>query len=131
MLEMAQQRYITNRYHNTSSVTDMLDHLDMELLESRRTNAQLTMMFRIIDNLVDVPAQQYLLPASSRTRATHSESTDRSPPLHHTTRTAFFHILSLHGTHCHQLWLKPLTWYPSNRGCPTSCIKSAVGASHK
>ena len=84
-LEMAQQRYITNRYHNTSSVSDMLDHLDMESLESRRIKAQLTMMFRIINNLVDVPALQYLLPASSRTKVTHSESTHRSPPLHHTT----------------------------------------------
>ena len=67
-LEMVQRRaarYITNRYHNTSSITDMLDHLDMESLESRRTKAQLTMMFRIINNLVDVPAQQYLIPASS------------------------------------------------------------------
>ena len=54
-----------------NSVTDMLDHLDMESLESRRTKAQLTMMFRIINNLVDVPAQQYLIPASRRTRAAH------------------------------------------------------------
>ena len=103
---MVQRRaawYITNRYHNTSSVTDMLVHLDMESLESRRTKAQLTMMFRIINKLVDVPAQQYLIPASSRTRAAYSYKYRQISSLHHTTRTAFFHILSLHGTHCHQL----------------------------
>ena len=41
-------------------------------LESRRTKAQLVIMYRIINNLVDVPASQYLLPASSRTRAANS-----------------------------------------------------------
>ena len=60
------------RYHNTSSVTEMLDHLNWETLESRRTKAQLTMMFRIVNRLVDVPLEQYLTPSSSRTRAYHS-----------------------------------------------------------
>ena len=75
LLEMVQWRaalYITNGYHNTSSVTDMLDHLDMESLESRRTKAQLIMMFRINNSLVDVTAQRNKLPASSQTRATDS-----------------------------------------------------------
>ena len=38
-IEMVQHRaarYVTNRYHNTSSVTSMLDHLEWETLESRR-----------------------------------------------------------------------------------------------
>ena len=67
-LEMVQQRaarYTTNRYHNTSSVSEMLDHLNWETLKSRRTKAQFTMMFRIVNSLVDVPLKQYLTPASS------------------------------------------------------------------
>ena len=43
-LEMVQRRaamYCTNRYHNTSSVTDMLQDLNWETLESRRTKLQL------------------------------------------------------------------------------------------
>ena len=74
-LEMVQRRaarYATNRYHNTSSVSEMLDHLNWETLESRRTKAQLTMMFRIVNSLVDVPLEQYLTSASSRTRSAHS-----------------------------------------------------------
>ena len=55
---------------NTSSVSDMLDHLQWESLESRRTKAQFTMMYKIGNDLVDVPAEQYLTPGSSRTRAT-------------------------------------------------------------
>ena len=38
-IEMVQRRaarYATNRYHDTSSVTNMLQHLDWESLESRR-----------------------------------------------------------------------------------------------
>ena len=74
-LEMVQRRaarYVTNRYHNTSSVTSMLDHLEWEYLEARRTKCQLTMLFKIINDLVDIPQEEYLTPASKRTRTLHS-----------------------------------------------------------
>jgi hypothetical protein len=41
-LEMIQNRaarYVANRYHNTSYVSDMLDQLEWQSLESRRTNS--------------------------------------------------------------------------------------------
>ena len=66
-IEMVQRRaarYVTNRYHNTSSVTSMLDHLEWETLESRRTKNQLIMFFKIVHGLVDIPADKYLTPAS-------------------------------------------------------------------
>ena len=75
-LEMVQRRaarYCTNRYHNTSSVTEMLQNLQWETLESRRTKIQLTMFFKIVNDLVDIPAEEYLSPASTRTRALHSK----------------------------------------------------------
>ena len=56
-LEMVQRRaarYVTNRYHNTSSVTSMLEHLELESLESRRVKCQPTMLFKIINDLVDI-----------------------------------------------------------------------------
>ncbi|XP_052212121.1 uncharacterized protein LOC127831167 [Dreissena polymorpha] len=68
-LEMVQRRaarYVTNRYHNTSSVSSMIEHLGWETLESRRTKAQLTMLYKIINDLVDIPANQYLVQAPSR-----------------------------------------------------------------
>ena len=64
--------YVTNRYHNTSSVTSMLDHLEWETLESIRTKNQLVMFFKIIHGLIDIPAERYLTPASTRTRSHHS-----------------------------------------------------------
>ena len=72
MVQRRAARYVTNRYHNTSSVTSMLDHLEWESLEARRAKNQLTMFFKIIHGLVDIPANDYLVPASTRTRSQHS-----------------------------------------------------------
>ena len=76
-IEMVQRRaarYATNRYHNISSVTEMLDTLQWESLESRRTKQQLTMMFKIVNNLVDIKADMYLTPSTSHTRKRHDKS---------------------------------------------------------
>ena len=70
-LEMVQRRaarHVTNRYHNTSSVTSMLDHRD----EARRTKHRLVMFFKIEYGLVDIPSDAYLTPASTRARSHHS-----------------------------------------------------------
>ena len=72
MVQRRAARYATNRYHNTSSVTTMLNQLDWETLEDRRTKAQLTMFYRITNDLVDIPADQYLTPANTTTRSSHS-----------------------------------------------------------
>ena len=53
MVQRRAARYVINRYHNTSSVTSMLDHLEWESLEARRAKNQLTMFFKIIHGLVD------------------------------------------------------------------------------
>ena len=55
MVHRRAARYVTNRYHNTSSVTSMLEHLECESLKARRIKCQLTMMFKIINGLVDIP----------------------------------------------------------------------------
>jgi len=49
-VEMVQQRaasFTTNRYHNTSSVSDMLHNLYWETLETRRQKLELTMLYKI------------------------------------------------------------------------------------
>jgi hypothetical protein len=65
-------RYVTNSYSQTSSVSAMLQELNWESLESRRTKAQLTLLYKIINDLVDIPSQPYLQPGSSRTRSQHA-----------------------------------------------------------
>ena len=75
-LEMVQRRaarYTTNRFRNTSSVSSMLEHLQWESLESRRVKIQLTLFYKVVNNLVDIPAADYLVPSTSSTRASHSK----------------------------------------------------------
>ena len=57
-------RYVTNRYHNTSSVSDMLDQLEWPSLESRRTNSWLTMT----KNLANVDTSDKLIPLQRSSR---------------------------------------------------------------
>ena len=73
MVQRRAARYATNRYRNTSSVTDMLDNLEWETLESRRTKIQLVMFFKIINDPVDIPSSNYLIPANSKTRSNNSK----------------------------------------------------------
>ena len=55
-------RYVTRRYHNTSSVTNMLCHLEWQTLEQRRIATNLTMLYKITNNIVTVPIHTYLTP---------------------------------------------------------------------
>ena len=72
MVQRRAARYVTNRNHNRSSVTDMLDHLGWDTLETRRSKLQLIMLYKIVHDLIDIPAADYLTPSTSRTRASHS-----------------------------------------------------------
>ena len=64
-------RYITGRYHKTSSVTDMIGDLKLETLEERRTNTYLLMMYNIINGHVDIYPHGYLTITESRTPPSH------------------------------------------------------------
>ncbi|XP_071170995.1 uncharacterized protein [Mytilus edulis] len=62
-IEMVQRRaacYATNRYRNTSSVGSMLEKLDWESLENRRVKLQLTLLYTVVNDFVDIPCDTYL-----------------------------------------------------------------------
>jgi hypothetical protein len=62
-LEQVQRRaarYVTNRYHNTSSVSAMLNHLQLPTLEHRRNLNRITMLYKITNNLIAVDPKLYL-----------------------------------------------------------------------
>ena len=64
-LEMVQRRaarYVLRRYHNTSSVTEMLNVLEWDTLENRRRQQRLTMMYKIHHGLVAVNKDAYMCP---------------------------------------------------------------------
>jgi hypothetical protein len=67
-LEQVQRRaarYVTNHYHNISSVSAMLNHLQWPTLEHRRTLSRITMLYKITNNLIAVDPKLYLTPQPS------------------------------------------------------------------
>ncbi|CAG2215457.1 unnamed protein product [Mytilus edulis] len=73
MVQRREARYATNRYRNTSSVGSMLEELDWESLENRRVKLQLSLLYKVVNVLVDIPCDMYLTPMSSRTRSSHTK----------------------------------------------------------
>ena len=76
-IEMVQRRaarYVVNRYHNTSSVTSMLEELKWPILEERRQRARLVLMYKIVSGLVKIDATDRLVQPSrlSRNMGQHS-----------------------------------------------------------
>ena len=79
-LEMVQRRYaryVCNDYGRTSSVTSMLKNIGWEQLEERRAKSRVTMLYRIVNDLVDIPATDYLLQAPTTRK--NSDATFRVP----------------------------------------------------
>ena len=68
MVQRRSARFVMNGYRRTSSATAMLETLNWDTLERRRDQARLTMMYRIVHQLVDIPAETYLTPSSQTGR---------------------------------------------------------------
>ena len=75
-IEMVQRRaarYVTNRYHNTSSVSNMLEHLGWQTLQERREQHRLNMFYKMNHGKVAIHPSEYLDHNTSE-RAPHSQS---------------------------------------------------------
>ena len=73
MVQRRTARFTTNRYRNTSSVSSMLDHLQWESLESRRSKIQLALLYKVVNDLVEIPSSAYLTPSTAKTRPSHTK----------------------------------------------------------
>ena len=62
MIQKRSARYVTNRYHNTSSVEIMLQKLQWPTLEERRKKARLTLLYKVTNGEVKIDAGNILLP---------------------------------------------------------------------
>jgi hypothetical protein len=74
-LEMVQRRaarYVQNNYHNTSSVTSMIDTLGWPTLAERRLKTRLIMLYKITHALIAIP-NNILIPTDSRTSSAWNE----------------------------------------------------------
>ena len=63
-------RYVTNRFHNTSSVTNMLHELKWDSLQQRRCKSRLTMLYKMSNDLIDISHSDYLIPSTLSHHAT-------------------------------------------------------------
>jgi len=66
-IEMVQRRaarFVTNNYSRHSSVTAMLQKLQWDNLAQRRARAKVTMLYKITNSLVDIPASDILIPST-------------------------------------------------------------------
>ena len=60
MVQRRAARWVTGRYHNTSSVTDMLHRLDWRTLEQSRVDLRPCMLYKVQNNLVAIEEDKYL-----------------------------------------------------------------------
>ena len=92
-------RFVTGRYHNTSSVSSMIDHLNWESLEQRRQKARVIMLYKIIHNEVDINPQSYLKKQERTTRSAHPfQFQTYSPTIQIMSNTASFRKQYASGT---------------------------------
>ena len=74
-LEQVQRRaarFVNNNFYNREpgAVTAMISELSWETLEQRRAKTRAVLMYKIINNLVDIPSHTLLIPPDGRTRGT-------------------------------------------------------------
>ena len=89
MLEKVQRRaarWVLNRHHNTSSVTSMLHDLQWPLLEQRRAQSRLTLLYKIHHRLVAIPPPPELTPTHIR----YTRYTDTNTYMAIQTRTNYY-----------------------------------------
>ncbi|XP_052239291.1 uncharacterized protein LOC127850356 [Dreissena polymorpha] len=61
-------RFVKGDYRTTSSSSQMIADIGWQPLQARRQTSKVTMMYRIINNLIDIPSDPYLRPAISSSR---------------------------------------------------------------
>ena len=72
MVQRRAARYTCNRYHNISSVTEMVGHLGWEPLATRRRNMRLCMMYKIAHTVVGDPWTEWMTTSKRVTRGFHA-----------------------------------------------------------
>jgi hypothetical protein len=90
MVQRRAARWALNRYHNTSSVTDMLQSLSWPILQLRRSEARLCMMYKMVHGLVATNIGLYTVPVTRHTRRTHPYSFIQIQPRLEAYRMSFF-----------------------------------------
>ena len=85
-------RWTCRRWHNRSSVDDMLDELEWPALEDRRVKSSLTFFYKIHSGAVSLDKDKYLTPAPNlrSTRASHDSQYTRYMAYSDALKNSFF-----------------------------------------
>lgn len=73
MVQRRAARFVLRRYHNTSSVGDMLSELEWPSLMSRREQSRLSAFYKIHNKLVDFDTSDIISPVSRQSRTVHAQ----------------------------------------------------------
>ena len=66
MVNRRAARFVSKDYRRTSSVTSMLNKLQWQTLQERRAQAKVVLLYRIVHQLVAIPAPMLVQPVSVR-----------------------------------------------------------------
>ena len=73
-IQRSAARFVTQNYRQTVSVTSLIQNLGWTDLKTRRKNSRLVGMFKILNELVEIPINDRLIPADGRTRGGHNQA---------------------------------------------------------
>ena len=73
-----------------TSVTQMIKNLNWRMLEQRRMDRRLTLMYKITYDLVAIPAADYLIPNTRQSRHNHLQAYRQIPTLKDYYKYTFF-----------------------------------------
>ena len=73
-IQRAAAKFVTQNYRQTASVTSLIQNLSWTDLKTRRKNSRLLCMFKILNELVEIPINDRLIPADRRTRGGHNQA---------------------------------------------------------
>jgi hypothetical protein len=91
MVQRGAARYVKNRYHNTSSVSEIIWQLQWTSLEERRKTARLILLYKISNGLVKIDAADRLI------TPTHSAGICQILACHTTARRESFYPWTING----------------------------------
>ena len=73
-IQRSAARFVPQNYRQTASVTSLIQNLGWTDLKTRRKNSRLVSMFKILNELVEIPINDRLIPADRRTRGGHNQA---------------------------------------------------------
>ena len=74
MVKRRAAHFVCNNYSREASVTTMLDELGWHSLKQQRANQRLNILYKILNNLVEVDLSEELIPLTRHSRNSHANS---------------------------------------------------------